>query len=490
MLSTQKKNQHLMWRAGFGPAADQLEQLKGVSPQQLFKALQKASAKKPEYIDVADSFLQGLMMGIEDAAKQSKKDLGKEDRKTIRQKQRDSIKNLNITWLDEMVDSKAQLREKLSLFWHGHFASRNINVFYQQGILDVIRKNALESFRDLLHGISKSAAMLNFLNANQNRKGHPNENFAREVMELFTLGRANYTEKDIKEAARAFTGWGANVKGEFVFRKFQHDDGTKTIFGKSGNFSGEEVLDLLLEKKQTAVFITQKVYKYFVNENIDASKIQWLADRFYKNDYHVGKLMEDIFTSDWFYDEKNIGVRIKSPIELLAGMQRMLPMELENKEALLLLQKVLGQMLFYPPNVAGWPGGKSWIDSSTLMLRLRLPQFISDKDDFNIVPKNDDDQMMGRTENEDMTVKNEKGNKPYGKLGKPIKADIDWSAYTKSFENISREDLTTALTDVLFQTKTKLPALSIKNFVDDSGRENFIKTATIQLMSTPEYQMC
>ena len=490
MLSTQRKNQHLMWRAGFGPAAEQLEQLKEISPQQLFKALQKASAKKPEYIDVADNYLKGLMMGIDDAAKQSKKDLEKEDKKTIRQKQRDSMKNLNLTWLDEMVDSNAQLREKLSLFWHGHFASRNINVFYQQGILDVIRGNALESFRDLLHGVSKSAAMLNFLNANQNRKGHPNENFAREVMELFTLGRANYTENDIKEAARAFTGWGANAKGEFVFRKFQHDDGTKTIFGKSGNFSGEEVLDLLLEKKQTAVFITQKVYKYFVNENIDASKIQWLADRFYKNDYHIGKLMEDIFTSDWFYDEKNIGVRIKSPVELLAGMQRMLPMKLDNKEALLLLQRVLGQMLFYPPNVAGWPGGKSWIDSSTLMLRLRLPQLISDKDDFNIVPKNDDDQMMGRMDNEEMTIKKEKGNKGYGKLSKPIQADIEWSVYTKNFESIPRENLTKALTDVLFQTNTNLTMAAIKNFADEGGRENFVRTATIQLMSTPEYQMC
>src|SRR5215203_4963199 len=396
MLSTQRKNHHLMWRAGFGPAAEQLEQLKEISPKQLFQALQEASAKKPPYIDVADNYLKGLMMGIDEAGKQSKKDLEKDDKKTIRQKQRDSIKNLNLTWLDEMVIGDAQLREKLSLFWHGHFASRNINVFYQQQLLDVIRRNALENFGTLLKEVSKSAAMINFLNNNQNRKGHPNENFAREVMELFTLGRGNYTENDIKEAARAFTGWGANAKGEFVFRKFQHDDGTKTIFGKTANFSGEEVLDLLLEKKQTAVFITQKIYKYFVNENIDALKVQWLADRFYKNDYHIGKLMEDIFTADWFYDEKNIGVRIKSPIELLAGMQRLLPMELDNPESLLLIQRVLGQMLFYPPNVAGWPGGKSWIDSSTLMLRLRLPQLISDNDDFNIVPKNDDDQLMGR----------------------------------------------------------------------------------------------
>lgn len=477
-----------MWRAGFGPAAKQLQQLKEISSQQLYKVLQKASAKKPGYIDVADNYLKGLVMGIDDVANQSQKDLDKEDKKAIRQKQKDSIKNLNLTWLDEMVNSNAQLREKLSLFWHGHFASRNINVFYQQGILDIIRSNALESFRDLLHEVSKSAAMLNFLNANQNRKGHPNENFAREVMELFTLGRGNYSENDIKEAARAFTGWGANAKGEFVFRKFQHDDGSKTIFGQTGNFRGEDVLDLLLERKETAQFIAKKIYKYFVNENIDASKTQWLAERFYKNNYHVGKLMEDIFTSDWFYDEINIGVRIKSPIELLAGMQRMLPMELDNSEPLLLVQRVLGQVLFYPPNVAGWPGGKTWIDSSTLMLRLRLPQLISDKDEFNVAPKADDDQMMGRTDKE--AVNAGKGNKVARKLSKPIKADIEWNAYTKNFESLPREHLTNALMDTLFQTKTNLTRVILKSHVDETDRENFIKTATIQLMSTPEYQMC
>jgi uncharacterized protein (DUF1800 family) len=466
-----------MWRAGFGPAAEQLEQLKEINPLELYKALQKASVKKPEFIDVADNYLKGLMMGIDDAAKQSKKDLDKEDKKAIRQKQRDSIKNLNLTWLDEMVSSNAQLREKMSLFWHGHFASRNINVFYQQSL-----SNALESFRDLLHGVSKSAAMLNFLNANQNRKGHPNENFAREVMELFTLGRGNYTENDIKEAARAFTGWGANVRGEFVFRKFQHDDGAKTIFGKTGNLTGENILDLLLERKETAQFITQKIYRYFVNEKADAAKVNWLADRFYKNDYHIGKLMEDIFTSDWFYDEKNIGVRIKSPIELVAGIQRMLPMELSNTESLLLVQRVLGQILFYPPNVAGWPGGKAWIDSSTLMFRLRLPQLLSDNDELNVAPKTDDDQMMGNGET--------KGKNKMGKLSKGIPVNIDWDAYTEKFQSIPRENLATALTETLFQVKTSLNGNALKNFINENSRDSFIKTATIQLMSIPEYQMC
>jgi uncharacterized protein (DUF1800 family) len=489
MASTQLKNQHLMWRAGFGPAADQSEQLKKLSSQQLFKALQKASSKKPGYIDVADDYLKGLFMGAgEIGRQQKKKELDADERKKVREKNRDDIKSLNLSWLNEMVGTDAQLREKMAFFWHGHFASRNINIFFQQQLLHIIRQNALGSFKTLLHEVSKSAAILNFLNAQQNRKDHPNENFAREVMELFTMGRGNYTENDVKEAARAFTGWNANVKGDFVFRKFQHDTGTKKVLGASGNLEGEDVLDILLSQKQTARFITQKIYRFFVNEIIDKEKAEWLADRFYKSDYDISKLLEDIFTSDWFYDEKNIGAKIKSPIELIAGMQRMLPMELENEEALLLVQRVLGQLLFYPPNVAGWPGGKTWIDSSTLMMRMRLPQLINDQDELNVQPKMDDDQMMGRMNNEEMVKM--KRNKGLGKVGKPINATIDWGVYTKNFEAVPRENLLNVITDSLLQLKLDVPADIIKSFLDNSGRENFIKSATLQLMSIPEYQIC
>jgi uncharacterized protein (DUF1800 family) len=391
-----------------------------------------------------------------------------------------------------MVNSGAQLREKMSFFWHGHFACRNLNVFYQQGLLDVIRTNALGNFGDLLKEVSKSAAMLNFLNNQQNRKDHPNENFAREVMELFTLGRGNYTEHDIKEAARAFTGWASNPKGEFMFRRFQHDAGSKTVLGKTGNLDGDEVLDILLEQKQTAKFISQKIYKFFVNEQPDSSITEWLAGRFYKNNYDIAKLLEDIFTSDWFYEEKNIGAKIKSPVELLVGIQRMLPMKLENEQALMLLQRVLGQMLFYPPNVAGWPGGKSWIDSSTLMMRMRIPRLINDTDEMNVKPKDDDDQMMGR--------KDDDGNPLYGKNGKKgqanlprrqmINANIDWSKYIKSFANTEKEKLVDSISKILLQTKNGVSSDIIKQYTDTGSRENFIKTITLQVMSTPEYQLC
>lgn len=483
-LTNQVKNQHLMWRAGFGPAVEQIADLSKASPSQIYKALQKASSKKPEYIDVADDFLKGLFMGVEEIGRQERKEIKEEQRKKIQQKQREGVRSLNLNWLKLFVNTDAQLREKMAFFWHGHFACRNLNIFYQQGLLDTLRQNALGNFREMLHGVSKTAAMLNFLNNQQNRKDHPNENFAREVMELFTLGRGSYTEQDIKEAARAFTGWSANLKGEFLFRRGQHDFGSKTVLGKTGNFSGEEVLEILLEQKQTANYITGKIYRFFVNDTVDNEKTGWLAERFFKSNYDIGKLMQDIFTSDWFFDEKNVGTRIKSPVELIAGIQRMLPMELENEEALTFLQRVLGQMLFYPPNVAGWPGGKAWIDSSTLMLRMRIPQLINETDELNVRPKDDDDQMIGRkNEDEEMKMKG------YGKRS-VIKADIDWKAYVKNFESVPKEQLADSIAKNLLQVKPGISNEVIRQYTDTSGRENFIKTATLQLMSTPEYQLC
>lgn len=471
-----------MWRAGFGPAAAQHSQLVKASPKQLYAALQKASAAAPTPFDVADDYLKGLMLEREDAM--GRKPLDAEQRRMVQQKQRQGLRNLNLAWMSAMVNSEAQLREKMAFFWHGHFACRNTNIFYQQQLLQILRSGALGSFRQLLHGVSKSAAMLQFLNAAQNRKGKPNENFAREVMELFTMGRGHYTEKDIKEAARAFTGWSANAQGEFQFRKGVHDGGTKTIFGKSANYSGEEVLDLLLDQKPTAQYITQKIYRAFVSETGDAEKVAWLSDRFYKSDYNISTLLNDMFTADWFYDEKNIGTKIKSPVELLVGLQRALPMKLEMEDSLLVMQRLLGQILFYPPNVAGWPGGKAWIDSTTLVTRMRLPQLLADTDSLQLQPKLDDDQMMGRKDEATM------GPKARPKGGQLIGADIDWNAYVKGFENISRPELLSAISHTLLQRATLQNNAIVSTYIDNSSRENFIKSATLHFMSLPEYQVC
>jgi uncharacterized protein (DUF1800 family) len=219
-----------------------------------------------------------------------------------------------------------------------------------------------------------------------------------------------------------------------------------------------------------------------VNETVDESKLTWLANRFFKNGYDIKLLLEDIFTSDWFYDEKNIGNIIKSPIVLLAGIRRLLPMELESDQAQLLFQRVLGQVLFYPPNVAGWPGGKTWIDSSSLMLRLRLPQILSANDVMDLHPKSDDDAMMGQMM--DMGMKRLKASVQGGS------AKIDWPSVTAIFEKVARENLLQQIAVTVLQTPTRSSNTMLEKYLNQENRENFIKSAIVNLMSTPEYQLC
>lgn len=488
-ISNRLKNQHLLWRAAFGPMAENAAELDTISQKNLWELLVKTSSKVPEKIAVANNLVDGLYKGIIDIAEMQKKEMDegtkKEQRRKMRQQSREDLKSLNVRWLDEMINSEAQLREKMSLFWHGHFACRVINSYFQQELLHIIRSNALGNFGDLLKEVSKSPSMIQFLNNQQNRKKKPNENFAREVMELFTMGRGNYSENDIKEAARAFTGWGFDLKGQFVFRKQFHDEGSKTFLGKTGNFNGDDILNILLEEPQTARYITKKIYRYFVNEEIDEEKLGLLTKRFYDSNYDIKKLLEDIFTSDWFYNEKNIGNRIKSPVELLAGIRRFLPLELDNDNSQLLFQKVLGQILFYPPNVAGWPGGRSWIDSSTLMVRLQIPQVLASKETLTIRAKNDDDVNMGQVMEEEIKIKK---NKMYTDRGGS--ASIDWAPVAKVFEKTSREDLATAISDTLLQTASRVTPALLNKYTDAESRESFIKTTVVKLMSTPEYQLC
>jgi len=473
-MSNARNNLHLLWRAGFGPAVEQLNELDRYNPRQYWSALVKASEKPPTPIEVANNAIDGLVMGVQTFAELSKRELDPDQRKELQQRNRNGIRDLNSIWMSKMVNSSAQLREKMAFFWHGHFACRNLNVLYQQQLLNIIRQHALGNFGTMLKAVSRSAAMLNFLNNQQNRKDHPNENFAREVMELFTIGRGNYSESDVKEAARAFTGWTSNFQGEFLFRRFQHDFGTKNVLGRSGNFEGEEVLNILLEEKKTAVYITTKLYRFLVNEIPDATHIQWLSDRFYKNGYEIGPLLEDIFTSDWFFESKHIGTRIKSPIELLAGIRRLLPMQIDDATGQLLLQRGLGQVLFYPPNVAGWPGGKTWIDSSSLMLRMRVPRLLLGEDEWNIGGKTDDDVQMGMMQ----------------RLQNRLEAKVDWMPLLSSFQKVPLEKLPAQLSDLLLQTQRAQTIALLKSYVVAADRDASIRQLTAHILSTPEYQLC
>jgi uncharacterized protein (DUF1800 family) len=344
----------------------------------------------------------------------------------------------------------------------------------------------LGNFGELLTAVSKSPAMLQFLNNQQNVKAHPNENFAREVMELFTMGRGHYSETDIKEAARSFTGWAYEGDGSFVFREKRHDNGQKTLLGKSGNFNGDDVLKILLDQKETARYITTKIYRYFVSENLDEANVNKLADKFYSSGYDIGALMQYLFNADWFYDASLIGTRIKSPVELLVGLRRTVPVEFEREEVMLSFQQVLGQVLFYPPNVAGWPGGRNWIDSSSLMYRMQLPKMILYEKEFNITPKEITPEMGMGSYKVTMEL-NESVQKQYARK---IKGVINWNALLKDYEKVPREKLSDAIAGSLLQANKNVSKQVLENYADASSRENYIKTVAIAVMSTPEYQLC
>jgi uncharacterized protein (DUF1800 family) len=486
MNSYQQKNQHLWWRAGFGPPANLVSALSMQKPDELFHSILKASEKKPEFFDVADPDLKEQFMGNQPMNPGKLQGLKPEERQMIRKQSVQDISKLNIRWLEEMTGSPAQLLEKMSLFWHGHFAAKTVNIFYDQALLNVIREHALGNFRDLLFNVSKSASMIQFLNNNQNKKTHPNENFARELMELFTIGRGHYSETDVKESARAFTGWGATLQGDFYYRPRQHDEGIKTFFGKTGNLSGEDILEILLSQKHTAIFITRKICRFFVNDLVDEERVNSLANQFFGSGYDIRDLMISIFTSSWFYDQKNIGSQIKSPVVWIVGMRRQLPMELQNPAVQLVLERLLGQVLFSPPNVAGWPGGKHWIDSSSLMLRMQIPRIIYHSDAILSRPKEDDDGMMGMRERAINKYLKKSGNSG----AQLFQAEILWNDYIKNFNEITEPAIYVAIRDLLLQCVLPMNENEMNRYLDESGREARIRSITIRLMGTPEYQLC
>jgi uncharacterized protein (DUF1800 family) len=392
------------------------------------------------------------------------------------QQARKQILTLNRSWVSQFAMPDARLREKMTLFWHDHFACRVRSPFLSQQNNNLIRTHALGSFRTLLMSISKDPAMLQFLNNQQNRKNHPNEYFAREVMELFTMGRGHYTEQDIKEAARAFTGWAFNpITGAFVFREKVHDTGTKNFLGKQGRFTGDDVIDIILDQRATATFITEKIFGYFVDTVPDPEVIPVLAKRFYEADYSIERLMEDLFTSPAFNDERHRANRIKSPVELLAGMITQSGGSFENPDAPLFIQRALGQVLFFPPNVGGWPTGSSWIDSSSLTFRLALPSILFGQAESPIEAKDDGD------------VNNVTNSANSGRLS----MQVNWAALTLKFSTSGSNALIDSIENYLLALPTSAAnKRRIRTYTDAAnGEDDRVRRAFIAFMSLPEYQL-
>jgi Protein of unknown function (DUF1800) len=294
------------------------------------------------------------------------------------------IEKLQGWWLYAMLHSRCPLRERMTLFWHDHFATsiakvRNLSLMFQQN--KRLRTHALGKFPDLLREISRDPAMLVWLDSNSNVRGGPNENFARELLELFTLGVGNYSEQDVREAARAFTGWG-NDGGEFVFRPAQHDEGPKTILGQTGHWDGDDVLRIVLQQPAAARLLARKLFRVFVSEEplppggpdggaYENTLLAPLAEKLRETGYDITAALSMILRSRVFFSEAAWRARIKSPVEHVTGLVRIFDAKppMENLAAAM---DGLGQSLFEPPSVKGWDGGTEWLNSATLLARHNL----------------------------------------------------------------------------------------------------------------------
>lgn len=448
---------HLYNRAGFG-----------ILPQKLKQFSKKSIAQNVELIFKASETVQHLKVNTADLNTLPDKEESENSKRERIKKNTELIKELNKVWFQQLFNSQTVLRDQMCLFWTNHFVAADNNIIQTLQYHETIRNYALGNFKDFVLAISKTPLMIGYLNNKQNKKEHPNENFARELMELFTLGEGNYTEKDIQESARAFTGW-FSKKNEFFFNKNQHDQGTKTFMGKTGNFNGEDIINIILEQKQCASFICTKLYKYFVNPIANEKHIGEMTELFYK-DYHIGNLMKHIFMSKWFYDDQNIGVKIKSPVELLVGIHNVFPYQFEKSKTFEFLQFNLGQKLLSPPNVAGWPGDKQWIDANTIMLRLKLVSKLAQQNAIEMF-----EEIKFEEEFEYFNTKNQ--NKPV-----LLTAQIDWQLFEHEFANTSNQ----TIANILLNTPLSPSAQYI---LKESINQN-PKDFCIEMMSLPEYQLC
>ncbi len=366
---------HLLRRAGFGGTSEEIRKIQVLGPSLAVEQLLSFSSDdqtgdNPH--DIEATFQEAL------EAKGGK----------VAGAQGAAILSLQGWWLFKMLNTNQPLKEKLALFWHGHFATgldKVRNAFALQRQNELFRRLAASKFDTLTLQVAKDPAMLRYLDNNDNVKAHPNENFARELMELFTLGvHGGYSEKDVQESARAFTGWAFKGGGnkdvaayknpEFVVMPKNHDTGVKTVLGQSGNFDGTDIVRIVTHHPSSAKFITEKIWRFFVSEDLPEDTHLELVKVWTDSKLDIRELLRFIFTSEAFYAPQNRNNLIKSPLEYVIGSLRTLKANLLLEQELTLVNLLASQaqIPFYPPNVKGWDGGLEWIADTTLLNRIQF----------------------------------------------------------------------------------------------------------------------
>jgi uncharacterized protein (DUF1800 family) len=379
------KAAHLLNRAGFGGPPEQIDALAQGGMDAALRQLvdgppTPVPAPPPAWAQPRDlatlrEQVRDAMMVAPAGDEKARQAARQEILKGVRQTQYADIVDLGEWWLQRMHQSSDPLEEKLTLFWHGHFATsmqkvRDAYLMWRQN--QTFREHARGNFGVLVKAMSRDPAMIDWLDLQQSKAAHPNENFAREVMELFTLGEGHYTEKDVTEGARAFTGYRIDPRNEsFLFQAAQHDNTPKQFLGKTVS-DGDQVIDVILQQPACAVFMAKKLWTFFAYENPTAPVVASLAGTLMAGNYELRPVLRQLFASQEFYSAQAIQSQIKSPIQWLVQSTRTLDIDLPPKLPLMGSLKQLGQTPFAPPSVKGWDGGKAWISTSTLLLRYNL----------------------------------------------------------------------------------------------------------------------
>ncbi len=286
--------------------------------------------------------------------------------------------------LQRLLTSGSPLLEKMTLFWHGHFTtsfakSHDTDRIWLQYLK--LRRNALGSFVALAKTISRDAAMLVYLDLQESSKAHPNENWARELMELFTIGIGNYTENDVREAARAFTGYRIRVPDQqFDFVRAEHDDGPKTFLGKTGRWNGDDIIDILAQQPACSRFLANKLWKFFAQDKAPSQIVDAVASSIRTHNFEMRPVLREMFTAADFYSDAAMRTQIKSPIQFVVQTAKVLGAELPPAPLAENAFRQMGQIPFAPPNVKGWDGGKAWISTSTLLFRYNFAKYLIEGD--------------------------------------------------------------------------------------------------------------
>jgi uncharacterized protein (DUF1800 family) len=440
---------HLLNRAAFGGTPDEIQKLHALGHPRAVESLLGAG----EELDLfPPPEMEPMSIGAE---KIKNLDLSPAEKNELQKAHRNLIKTngekLRYWWLRRMRETPNPTREKAVLFWHSHWATGIRKVkdpFLMHRQNETLRAHALGPFAQFAKQISRDPAMIHYLDLGSSSAAKPNENFAREVMELFLLGEGHYSETDISEAARAFTGYRVDRKtGSFRFQQRQADRGAKTVFGKTGPLTGDDVIDIIVSQPRCSEFIAGKIWNYYAGIGPSSSLRKTLGDQYHRSGMDTGKLLKTIFRSSEFYNSSVVRQQIKSPVQWLVQTCKILRIPVPERRFALPLLTNLGQTLFDPPNVKGWDGGRAWISSSTLLVRY-----------------NSAGQMIRSADSEiDRVV-------PPGRNDEQTADALAWTLFQGPMATPLRERTT---------------ALITKNGTTAAARRDLLHL----LMSTPEYQL-